>query len=142
MPSFRLIDHDGRDFDSATLDGWYLLYWYPQADTPGCTAQAEGLRDQIEAFDDAGCTVLGASFDNPDTNRRFREKYRLPFLLLTDADRTAAVALGAIDSLDATHPRRVAHLVGPGQRVIRRYQVDDPALFAEKVLDDLDAVQP
>lgn len=115
-----------------------LLYWYPKADTPGCTAQAQGLRDQIEAFDELGCVVLGASFDTPAENRAFQQKYRLPFRLLSDVDRSAALLLGVVDTLDCSHPRRIAHLVDPGGVVVKRYEVEDPEFFAEGVLDDLE----
>ncbi len=71
LPAFTLPDHAGTPTDSSILTGgWFLLFWYPRADTPGCTAQAEGLRDQIETFEELGCDVLGASFDPPDANGR------------------------------------------------------------------------
>lgn len=143
MPSFTLVDHEGVSVTSTGLAGsWYLLYWYPKADTPGCTAQAQGLRDQIESFDDLDCVVLGASFDTPEENAAFRNKYGLPFRLLTDPDHSVAVALGAADAADAANARRVAHLVDPTGVIQQRYEVDDPEFFAELVLDDLEAAQP
>jgi peroxiredoxin Q/BCP len=138
-PDFRLTDQNGNDLASADLaGGWYLLYWYPKADTPGCTAQAEGLRDQIDAFIEHGCTVLGASFDEPADNRAFSEKYQIPFRLLSDPDRTTAIAFGAADDTETSHARRIAHLVGPDGVVARAYDVTDPGFFADAVLDDLD----
>lgn len=137
-PSFDLVDHTGALFSSGDVAGsWFLLYWYPKADTPGCTAQAQGLRDQIEAFDELGCRVLGASFDVPAENAAFREKYSLPFTLLSDSDGPLARAVGAAD-IDTTHPRRIAHLVDPTGTVARAYDVEDPEFFAETVLDDLE----
>lgn len=137
-PRFDLVDHDGVAFASDQVAGfWYLLYWYPKADTPGCTAQAQGLRDQIEAFDELGCRVLGASFDEPADNAAFRAKYSLPFPLLSDRGGTLARAVGAAEQ-DTTHPRRVAHLVDPSGVVARGYDVEDPEFFAESVLDDLE----
>lgn len=135
---FQLVDHDGNSFASESLDGWYLLYWYPKADTPGCTAQAEGLRDQLEAFDDLGCTVLGASFDPPEVNAAFRSKYSLRFTLLTDLSKEAASAFGAVPDADQSHPSRVATLVDPSSTAAVVYQVTDPEFFAESVLDDLE----
>lgn len=137
-PRFDVVDHGGREFATGDVAGsWYLLYWYPKADTPGCTAQAQGLRDQIEAFDELGCRVLGASFDEPAENDAFRVKYSLPFPLLSDRDGTLARAVGAADE-DTTHPRRIAHLVDPSGVVARAYDVEDPEFFAESVLDDLE----
>ena len=138
-PEFRLADQSGHEVTSSDLAGrWYLLYWYPKALTPGCTAQAEGLRDQIDAFAEQGCTVLGASFDEPAENRLFRDRYRIPFRLLSDPDRAAAIAFGAADDASSPHPRRVAHLVAPDGVIARAYDVSDPGFFAEAVLDDLD----
>jgi len=136
-----LPDQDGEKVSSGDLLGaWYLLYWYPMADTPGCTVQAEGLAAQIEAFDELGCEVLGASFDSPEANRNFRSKYRLPFRLLSDLDKSVARSFGAVgDSADA-FASRIAHLVDPAGRVVRRYDVEVPEFFAELVLDDLEAV--
>lgn len=135
---FQLVDHDGNRFNSGSITGWYLLYWYPKADTPGCTAQAEGLRDQLEAFDELGCTVLGASFDPPEVNAAFRSKYSLRFTLLTDQSKEAALAFGAVPDTDQTHPSRVAALVDPSSTAAMVYQVTDPEFFAESVLDDLE----
>lgn len=138
FPQFDLLDHAANTFSSRDVStSWFLLYWYPKADTPGCTAQAQGLRDQIEAFDEHGCVVLGASFDEPSANEAFRAKYALPFRLLSDGDGTLARAVGAADE-DTTHPRRIAHLVNPSGVVVRTYDVEDPEFFAETVLDDLD----
>ena len=137
-PRFDLVDHSGNGFTSEDVSGsWFLLYWYPKADTPGCTAQAQGLRDQIEAFDELGCRVLGASFDEPADNAAFRAKYSLPFALLSDRDGALARAVGAADQ-DTTHPRRIAHLVDPTAVVAHAYDVEDPEFFAESVLDDLE----
>lgn len=119
---------------------WVLLYWYPKADTPGCTAQAESLRNQIESFDEFDCVVLGAPFDEPQENRAFAERYRLPFRLLSDLGRTTAIAYGAADDPSDGHPRRVAHLIGPDGRMVTRYDVNGPGFFAETVLDDLEGL--
>jgi len=138
LPPFALSDHEGSVVSTDALRGsWYLLYWYPKADTPGCTAQAIGLRDQQDAFDHHGCVILGASFDEATANAAFRERYSLTFRLLSDLDHSAAIAQGAADAATA-HPRRIAHLVDPEGTVARNYDVEDPEFFAELVLDDLE----
>jgi peroxiredoxin Q/BCP len=142
MPSFALIDHAERMVASDDFAGrWYLLYWYPKADTPGCTAQAIGLRDQHDAFEALDCTVLGASFDEPADNAAFRAKFGLPFRLLSDRERGVARRVGAADDDGATHAQRIAHLVRPDGKIERSYLVEDPEFFAEQVLDDLEAAQ-
>lgn len=139
-PPFTLRDQDTATVGSSDVAGsWFLLYWYPKADTPGCTAQAEGLRDQYETFQELGCQVYGASFDPPEVNAAFRLRYDIPFRLLTDETHELAVRLGAATET-ASVPQRIAHLVDPSGTVIRRYEVDDPAFFAEHALDDLESI--
>lgn len=139
MPSFILVDHEERPLRSTELAGqWYLLYWYPKADTPGCTVQAEGLRDQHAVFQELGCVVLGASFDEPEANRLFQQKYRLPFRLLSDVDRSVAQALDVCLGGDLSYAPRIAYLVNPAGLIMMSYLVDDPEFFAERVLDDLE----
>lgn len=139
LPPFNLPNQDGKPVDSGDLRGtWFLMYWYPKADTPGCTAQAEGLRDQLETFTELGCVVLGASFDRPELNKVFRQKYRLNFGLLSDVDHAVAVDHGVVDDPTDAFPRRISHLVGPDGVVVRLYEVETPEFFAEAVLDDLE----
>lgn len=141
LDDFDLPDHNGESVRLPAMGTWTLLYWYPKANTPGCVAQAEGIRDNYEAFERAGCTVYGASFDPPGNNRAFRAKYRLPFSLLSDQGGEVARRQGAAGDGDRV-AKRVAMLVDPDGTVVTRYAVDDPTLFAEMVLDDLeDAVR-
>ena len=73
---------------------WLLVYFYPKADTPGCTKQACSLRDAFAALTDKGVKVLGISTDSPKSQKAFREKYHLPFDLLADEDSTIVKAFG------------------------------------------------
>ncbi|CCM64854.1 MULTISPECIES: peroxiredoxin [Candidatus Microthrix] len=140
FPEFRLIGHHGKEVTSDYKHGsWYLIYWYPKADTPGCTAQAQGLRDQIEAFEELDCVVLGVSFDLPEDNAAFASKYKLPFTLLSDPKGVLAHRVGAFDA-ELGAPSRIAHLVDSSGRVRRAYVVEAPGYFAEMVLDDLEAM--
>jgi thioredoxin-dependent peroxiredoxin len=71
-----------------------VLYFYPRDDTPGCTKQACGIRDEWAAFREAGAVVLGVSPDDVDSHLAFAEKYDLPFTLLADPDHEVAEAYG------------------------------------------------
>ena len=71
-----------------------VLYFYPKDDTPGCTAQACGLRDAWSDFQKTGAVVLGISPDGEESHAKFREKYGLPFTLLADTDHAVADAYG------------------------------------------------
>jgi peroxiredoxin Q/BCP len=86
-PDFTLPDQDGNDVSLSDFAGQtVVLYFYPKADTPGCTTQACGLRDSIVAFNDVGAVVLGVSPDPVKRVKKFHEGQDLNFTLLADAD--------------------------------------------------------
>jgi peroxiredoxin Q/BCP len=93
-PMFSLLDQDGNTVELADMKGRkVLVYFYPKADTPGCTTQACGLRDVLGDIGDTA--VLGISPDKPDKQKRFDDKYGLGFPLLSDQDHAVADAYGA-----------------------------------------------
>lgn len=84
-PRFEVASDDGSVVSSEALAGRrYVLYFYPKDDTPGCTAQACGIRDAWGEFERAGAVVLGVSPDDEASHVKFKEKYGLPFPLLAD----------------------------------------------------------
>jgi peroxiredoxin Q/BCP len=94
-PEFTLTADDGEDVSLADLRGKpVVLYFYPKDDTPGCTKQACGIRDVYREFQERGAVVLGVSRDDAESHRRFREKYGLPFTLLSDPDHAVCDAYG------------------------------------------------
>lgn len=95
-PALVLPDQDGKVVDLASFAGRkVVVYFYPKDDTPGCTREACDFRDNMAVVSKAGAVVLGVSRDSAAAHRRFREKYGLPFALLTDADGAAHRAWGA-----------------------------------------------
>jgi peroxiredoxin Q/BCP len=94
-PDFELPDQDGRAVKLGDYAGQMLvLYFYPKADTPGCTTQACGVRDHIGDYSDAGAAVLGISPDPVKAVKRFHEKQNLNFSLLADEGHRVADAYG------------------------------------------------
>jgi peroxiredoxin Q/BCP len=94
-PDFTLPDHDGEDFRLADHHGETLvLFFYPRADTPGCTIQACAVRDRRADYEAAGARVVGISPDPVEAVRAFRDKHDLGFTLLADADHEVADAFG------------------------------------------------
>ena len=94
-PDFTLPDQDGNDVTLSELRGkTVVLYFYPRADTPGCTTQACGIRDRRADYAAAGAVVLGVSPDTVAKVRKFVEKYDLGFTLLADADHAVAERYG------------------------------------------------
>lgn len=94
-PGFKLLDQDNNEVQLTDFTGKkVLLYFYPKADTPGCTAQACSVRDSAEPLKEIGVVTLGVSPDEPQAQKKFDEKYSLGFRLLSDADNKASKAYG------------------------------------------------
>jgi peroxiredoxin Q/BCP len=94
-PAFALPDQDGQPVSLSDFAGQtVVLYFYPKADTPGCTTQACGIRDRAGDYEAAGAVVLGVSPDAPDRLRAFADKHGLEFTLLSDSDHSVAEAYG------------------------------------------------
>jgi thioredoxin-dependent peroxiredoxin len=95
-PNFELSSDDGETVSLSDPRGKpVVLYFYPKDDTPGCTAQACGIRDVYGEFERAGAVVLGVSPDDERSHVKFKEKYELPFTLLADPDHSVAEEYGA-----------------------------------------------
>jgi peroxiredoxin Q/BCP len=95
-PDFSLPDDKGvlrslSDYAGRPL----VLYFYPKDDTPGWTIEARGFRDDYKAFTAAGVEIVGVSADTPESHRKFKEKYDLPFTLLADTEKQMIQAYGA-----------------------------------------------
>jgi thioredoxin-dependent peroxiredoxin len=94
-PDFTLPDQNGEEVTLSDLRGeTVVLYFYPRSDTPGCTAQACGIRDRRTDYDAAGARVIGISPDTVEAQAKFAGKYDLGFTLLADADHEVADAYG------------------------------------------------
>ncbi|MDP0500372.1 MAG: peroxiredoxin [Verrucomicrobiota bacterium JB022] len=117
-PALQVTTHEGKTLDlaEAYAEGPVLVYFYPKADTPGCTAQACNLRDHFEAVKDAGITVIGVSADGVDAQKAFAEKYHLPFTLVADHDKKLGKAFG-VDSIMGRVFSRQSFLVVDGKVV-------------------------
>jgi peroxiredoxin Q/BCP len=95
-PDFRLEAEDGQEIALSELRGKpVVLYFYPKANTPGCTTEANEFRDLIKQFDKAGIVVLGCSADSVANQAKFTAKHKLNFPLLSDPQFTAIEAYGA-----------------------------------------------
>ena len=94
-PNFTLTSDSGEQVTLSHLQGSpVVLYFYPRDDTPGCTAQACGIRDVWGEFESRGAVVLGVSPDSPRKHVKFKEKYGLPFALLADEGHAVAEQYG------------------------------------------------
>jgi len=142
-PSFELPDQDGRPVSLADYRGQrVVVYFYPRADTPGCTAEACSFRDRYREFEERGVPVLGISDDPVEDLAAFAEEYDLPFRLLSDEDGEVARAYDSygsrtIGDVSVTAAFRNTYLIDGEGRVERAYEGVDPLDHVEDILADL-----
>jgi len=95
-PSFTLPDEEGNLHSLSDFKGkWVVLYFYPKDNTPGCTTEACSVRDVYDALLAQGAVVIGISKDSPQSHKKFKQKYNLPFYLLSDESTQTMQTYGA-----------------------------------------------
>jgi peroxiredoxin Q/BCP len=100
LPNFVALDANGKSFESKQIIGKQpvVIYFYPKDNTPGCTAQACSFRDNYQVFKDLGAEVIGISADSVTSHVKFKSKFKLPFILLSDADKKLRKLFGVPNS--------------------------------------------
>ncbi|MEW7280250.1 thioredoxin-dependent thiol peroxidase [Aquimarina sp. 2201CG1-2-11] len=94
-PSFSGLDQDGNTVTLDTFKGKKLVvFFYPKASTPGCTAEACNLRDNYQTFQNQGYDIIGVSADSAKRQQNFKNKYELPYPLIADEDKSVIEAFG------------------------------------------------
>lgn len=147
-PEFTLPDQDGEPVSLAGLRGKpVVIYFYPKDDTPGCTTQACGIRDQWTEFEEAGAAVLGISPDDVDSHARFAGKYDLPHRLLADPERTVIKQYGAwgtkkMYGKEYEGVLRSTVLVDGGGEVAAVWPKAQPKTHADQVIDAIRSLEP
>lgn len=141
VPDFKANDQDGNVVSLSDYAGKKLIvFFYPRANTPGCTAEACNLRDHYAALQEAGYSLLGVSADSEQKQANFRNKYNFPFPLLADEDRTVIETFGVWGpkkfmgrEFDGIH-RKTFIIDGSGivERVIDKVKTKD---HAAQILD-------
>jgi peroxiredoxin Q/BCP len=127
-PDFTLEDQNGKSVSLSEFAGkkHVLVYFYPRDDTPGCTKEACGFRDDLRAFEKLGVVVLGVSADGAESHQKFTKKYGLPFPLLSDPDRKVMKRYGAFGEKMMYGKKtqgviRSTVLIGKDGRVLRHW---------------------
>jgi thioredoxin-dependent peroxiredoxin len=148
-PRFSLPDQDGKPVSSDTLKGKpAVVYFYPADDTPGCTTEACQFRDVHEEYADTGADVWGVSPDSGASHRRFREKFDLPFTLLSDVDKDVSTRYGAWrekTNYGKTYMGigRSTYLIDPDLRIARAWPTvkadGHPAAVLDALAEERDA---
>jgi peroxiredoxin Q/BCP len=113
IPVFSLQNASNETVDMAKIIGSknLVIYFYPKDDTPGCTKEACKFRDDFEDFTDLDAMVIGISADSPKSHAKFKEKYRLPFTLLSDTGNTVRKQFGVKGNFLGLIPGRVTFVV-------------------------------
>jgi thioredoxin-dependent peroxiredoxin len=138
-PDFIARRRDGSEVTLSSLRGRYVLvYFYPKDDTPGCTAEARSLNDNLAAFTESGADVLGVSTDSWASHQRFVEKHGLEFGLASDSDNSIRKAYGVGRTLGVLPVvQRVSFLVGRDGRIAQVWPQVKAAQHAAKVLAEV-----
>jgi len=116
-----------------------VLFFYPRADTPGCTIEACGFRDQFKKLQAAGAVVLGISRDTPKAQAKFRAKYDLPYTLLADVDEKVSKQFDVLKEKNMYGKKvmgivRTTFVIGPDQKLLHVFPKVTPEGHAEEVL--------
>jgi peroxiredoxin Q/BCP len=142
-PDFSLPDQDGEELTLSDLRGeTVVLYFYPRADTPGCTTQACGVRDRRADYESAGARVIGVSPDPVDAVMKFAEKFDLEFTLLADTDHAVADAYGtwvekSMYGKKYMGVQRATFLIGPDGTIAKVFPKVQPKKHDDAVLKAL-----
>ncbi len=134
-PSFELQDHLGRTVKLADFKGKrVVLFFYPKADTPGCTKQACGFRDATAEYRKKGVPTLGISLDSVADNKAFADKFKLEYPLLCDVGGSVALAYKAIEHPKDKYAKRYTYVIGADGKIEQAIDTKDPGAQAAELL--------
>lgn len=139
-PDFELLDQNGKSHKlSDYLGKWVFLYFYPKDDTPGCTKEACGIRDNFSRFKKSKIVVLGVSVDSVGSHNKFSKKYSLPFSILSDKDKKAVKLYGVwrkkkFMGKEYVGIARTSFVINPKREIVKIYEAVNPETHAGEVL--------
>ena len=127
--TFHLADYKGRKV---------VLYFYPKDDTPGCTVEACGLRDEYQKIQDLNAEILGVSTDDTNSHQKFTTKFHLPFQLVADPDKKITNAYGVLNE-KSNMARRVTFIIDEHGKISKIFETVKPAEHPHEVIEALKA---
>jgi thioredoxin-dependent peroxiredoxin len=139
-PDFSLPDQHGKYYSLKDFAGrWLVLYFYPRDDTPGCTREACGFRDDLQRLESLGACVAGVSVDDCPSHAAFAVKYELPFPLLADKSAGVMARYGAMSNLLLFKiAKRYTFLIDPQGTIHKVYLKVSTAHHSREVIEDLE----
>ena len=144
--NFSLPDQNGKIRSLSDYKGkWLLLYFYPKDFTPGCTKEACSFRDSFQEFKKRGVYIIGISKDTVSSHKKFAEKYKLKFPLLSDTDHKIIEKYGAwgkknFMGREFVGTIRNSVLINPKGEIVKEYKKVNPMVHSDEILKDLDKV--
>ena len=118
-PKFSVNDHNGNKVSLKDYLGKKIVLWfYPKADTPGCTMEGQGFRDDFKKFEQKDIKIFGVSLDNENDNKAFAEKFSFPYPLLCDVDREVALSYQAVSSKEDQYAARISYVIGEDGKIL------------------------
>jgi len=145
------VGDSAPDFEGPSSDGTRLglkdfvgkknvvLYFYPKDDTPGCTKEACGFRDNLDSVRKMGAEVIGVSLDSVESHKKFASKYKLPFPLISDKDKRVAEAYGVLRET-GTSTNRVTFIIDKTGKIARIFPKVDVTKHTEEIVEALKAL--
>ncbi len=138
VPDTRVPSTSGESASLHDYTGqWVVLYFYPRAFTPGCTAQSCSLRDEFGEIQDRGAVILGVSLDSPARQQSFKQEHHLPFDLLSDEDKELARAFDSL-MVGGLMAARKTFIINPAGQVAHRFDRPSTSDHATEVIRELD----
>ena len=141
-PDFKAVSNEGKEVSLKDYKGKnkVVLYFYPKDDTPGCTVEACSFRDNIKKIEKADTVVLGVSPDDTKSHNKFIDKFKLPFILLSDPDKAICNAYGvwvkkSMYGKEYMGVARTTFIIGKDGKIEKIYEKVKPDGHAEEVLE-------
>jgi len=139
-PEIQAVAHTGENVKLSSFRGRpVVVYFYPKDDTPGCTIEAQEMRDEWKELGKLNAIVLGVSTDNNDSHKAFADKYSLPFLLLPDTDHKIANAFGV--PINEGYVKRVTFLIDAKGQIAKVYPAVNPRGHASELVAALSSLK-
>lgn len=134
-PDFSLQDHNGKTYQLSSYKGKspVILYFYPKANTPGCTTQACGIRDEFSQFTENNIAVLGVSVDSKDALKEFIDEHSLNFPLLSDENKSVSEIYGVLNNIGFSN--RITFIIDKEGKISEIIRDVDVKTHANEVLE-------